>query len=460
MEIKQQIPVVEGHFLLGSLKEVKKDFLAFMARKFVEHGSVLKFYLGRKPVYMISDPELIEQLMVKHKDVFIKAYLPDKPRGLALVLGQGLVTSLGALWKSQRRMIQPIFHRSNIATMSDKISELSSDYVSELKQKDGAVVDMATQLSALTLEIISQTMFGHTAEKLSTRLSSDLETLLDYAQTNLFHPFPLPRFIPTRKNRQFNKARAFLTDSIIEIIEQRKTSGEKHDDLLDVLLQARDEETGVGMSSQQIVDEALTIYSAGHETTATALTWALYMIATHVEVRDKLEAELDSVLQGRSAAVDELQNLPYMRAVLEETMRLYPSIVLLLRRVASNQIVTDHLFQKNSYTLINLYNLHRAPAYWEQPETFRPERFMAENREKIKKYTYLPFGVGQRVCIGNHFAMMEAMLILATLMQAFRFDYASPMAPVPKLAVSLRPAAGMPMRITRRESTNTANYAA
>lgn len=451
MDVNMKTPVLKGHFLLGSIKEVKKDFLLFMAKLFTDYGAVTKFYLGRKPVYLISDPELTNQVMIKHKDVFVKAYDANKPRGLALVMGQGLVTSRGALWKKQRRMIQPIFHRSNIATMADKISELSGELVIQLKQETGhGEIDMASKMSALTLEIISQTMFGQSAEKLSKRLAGDLDAILNYAQGNLFHPFPLPVYIPTKKNRRFNAAKRFLTDSIIEIIEQRKASGIKQNDLLDVLLDARDEESGEGMSSQQIVDEALTIYSAGHETTATALTWALYLITTDDLVRDKLEAEIDEVLQGRTPGVNDLEQLPYTRAVLEETMRIYPSIVLLLRRVDSDLSIDEHLFEKNSYTLVNLYNLHRDPAYWDAPEQFRPERFLGAERDNISKHTYLPFGIGQRVCIGNHFAMMEAMLILTQLIQAFRFEYKSSQPPQARLAISLRPKDGMPLHVSAR----------
>lgn len=452
MEINRQTPVVTGHFLLGSIAEVKKDFLVFMNKLFLDYGTVVKFYLGRKSIYLISDPELTDQVMIKHKDVFVKAYDANKPRGLAMVMGQGLVTSMGSLWKKQRRMIQPIFHRSNIATMSGKITELSDDLVKQLVQKSGkGEVDMAARISALTLEIISQTMFGQSAEKLSSRLAGDLDTILNYSQGNLFHPFPLPLYIPSRKNRRFIKAKRFLTDSIIDIIEHRKSSDERHNDLLDVLLEARDEESGEGMSSQQIVDEALTIYSAGHETTATALTWALYLISTHDMVRLNLESEIDEILQGRMPEMKDLESLPYTRAVLEETLRMYPSIVLLLRKVKSDTIINKIFFKKDSFTLVNLYNLHRDPAYWEEPEKFMPERFLPLQRDKIQKHTYIPFGLGNRVCIGNHFAMMEAMLILTQLMQKLRFEYVQAQPPQAKLAISLRPKDGLPMLLSLRE---------
>jgi len=450
LNITKTIPVAPAHFLLGNMRQIKQDTLGFMSSAFTTHGSIVKIFIGRTPVYLISDPELVSQVMVKNKDVFVKVYNMEKRRGLALVMGNGLVNSKGPLWQRQRRMMQPMFQRGHIASMADEVAAQGKIKIQELLKKSGSTLDMMVEMSDLTLNIIARTMFSNESENLHQLFEHDIEFLLGYAQSNFFHPLPVPQWIPTAKNKRFKASMQKITRAIEEMIQKRHESQRKEGDLLDVLLQARDEETGEAMETQQVVDECFTIFGAGHETTATALTWASYLISQHPDVERRLVAEVDEILKGRTPTIDDLDNLPYTRAVLEESMRFYPSVVSLLRRVERDIIIDDYSFQKNAYSIVNIYNIHHHPDYWQEPIKFRPERFLYGNKETIKRYSYLPFGIGERVCIGNHFAMMEAMILLTQLVQQFHFSYASNTPPQPKLAISLRPLGGMPMKLLAR----------
>ena len=444
------IPVVPGHFLLGCIPEFKKDALGFMKKAFDEHGGVVELRVGRSPLYLISDPDLVKQVMVDNKDIFVKVYDMNRRRGLALVMGNGLVNSKGPVWQRQRRMMQPMFHRKPIAAMAKEMADQGNKMIHHLQQQNMATVDMMTTMSDVTLNIISRTMFSDEFDNLHQLFKSHIDFLLAYSQANFFHPMPLPRWVPSAKNLRFNTAMHKITAAIEEMIEARRNNTSAAGDLLNVLLQAKDDETGEAMSTQQIVDECFTIFGAGHETTATALTWATYLIATHPEVENRLSAELEAVLQGKTPEAEDLENLPYTHAVLEETMRFFPSIVSLLRRLESDIDINGYHFSKDAFSLVNIYNIHHHPDYWDDSETFRPERFLGSEKASNNRYSYIPFGIGERVCIGNHFAMMEAMILLVQLCQHFKFSYMGEKAPKPKLAISLRPQGGMPIKLIAR----------
>jgi len=444
---------VPGHFLVGSLPEFKKDALDFMKNAYAAYGGVVKIDLGPRSFYLISDPELVSPVMIKNKDIFVKVYDMAKPRGLALVMGNGLVNSKGELWQRQRRMMQPLFHRTNIAAMAGEIASHGKKMIQGGIASGSQTVDMMATLSDVTLSIVARTMFSNDSDKLHRLFKNDIEFLLGYAQSNFFHPFPMPRWIPSKRNLRFKNAMRQITTTIKDMIEERRKSVRREGDLLDILLQSRDEETGEAMSIQQIVDECFTIFGAGHETTATALTWAIYLIARHPEVEKRLFAEVNAVLQGRSTpSLDDLDNLPYTRAVLDETMRCFPSVVSLLRLIERDFEIDGYHLRKGVYSLVNIYNLHHHADYWDNPELFQPDRFLGANKEKIKRHSYIPFGIGERVCIGNHFALMEAMILLTQLIQNFHFEYMGAQDPKPRLAISLRPQGGLPMRLIARHS--------
>jgi cytochrome P450 len=441
----------KGSPLLGNMAEVKRDFLGALTRWHQEHGDLVPFRLGPKRFYLINHPALAEEVLVKQQENFIKSYNPKRPRGLMLVLGNGLVTSKGPLWQKQRRMMQPMFARSQIAAMTPIITRAVDELLDEWRQHDATQpLEITAEMMRLTLEIITRTMFSVSVKEEIPRLAPAFDEGLLFAQRNFFNPLALPLWMPTAGNRRFKRAKALLDGTIRNIIKQRQQSNAHHSDLLALLLNSRDEESGEGMSEAQIIDEVLTIFTAGHETTANALSWSFYLLSQHPHVVTKLHNELTAVLNGRAPTFDDLTSLPYTRAVLEESLRLYPPAVSLLRLTANETTLAGHTIPKGALMLANIRNIHRHPKLWPQPHTFDPERFMPENRENIPRLAFMPFGIGPRVCIGNQLALTEGMLVLARIAQHFELKLLENHPVEEQLNITLRPKHGLMMKVKAR----------
>ena len=437
--------------LLGNLSQVKGDFLGTMARWHAEYGDVVKFRLGMRTFFMVSHPELAEEVLIKQQDVFTKIYNPQKPRGLALVLGQGLVTSRGMLWQKQRRTIQPMFHRSQLAGMVPAMNRAADALLADWDARDSdQAIDICGEMMRLTLEVITQTMFSSSVQEALPRLGPALGFVLSFAQNNFFNPLAPPLIVPTRANRRFKQAMSVLHDVIVAIIERRRKDRVARDDLLDLLLHAKDQETGESMDEQQIIDEALTIFSAGHETTANALSWSWYLLAKYPEVRRWMNDEIDSVLQGRMPESTDLNKLPFTRAVLEEAIRLYPPAALIVRSVSKETSLRGFRIPKGTFVLVNVRNIQRHAQLWHDPLCFNPERFLPQQRAVIPRLAYLPFGAGPRVCVGNHLALTEGQLLLARIAQRYELDMLPGHPVEEKLAITLRPKYGLKMHLTKR----------
>ena len=308
--------------LLGHLPEFKKRPLETMAGWWRQYVDALRFRLGPKTFYLFSHPDLTEDILVKQSDRFVKVYNPRRPHGLALVLGNGLVTSSGEVWKRHRRIIQPIFHRSRMAAMANRMAQVGEQRVAAWGNQPDRTIDIAAEMMQLALEVISQTMFSTSMTQHIDRISHALQVSIKYAFDSFSNPLSLPLWVPTARNREFRSVMQFMDGLMYGLLAERRRSGVQHADLLDLLLQARDEETGKGLSDQELRDEALTIFAAGHETTANALAWTWYLLATHPEAKARFHEEVDRVLQGKTPNADDLQQLPYTRAVFDESLRL------------------------------------------------------------------------------------------------------------------------------------------
>ncbi len=315
----------KGRFLFGHLLEFRRHPLETMAAWQRQCGDLVRFKLGPRTFFLLSHPDLAEEVLIHKPDVFDKVYQPNKPTGLALILGNGLLTSTGEAWRKHRRIIQPIFHRGRMALMAQRMIEVGERLLDRWRQQDpDKPVDIASEMMQVTLEIITQTMSSTSVLKDIDTLRPALEVLLRYAFNAMHNPLRMPDWVPTPANREFRRAKAMVDQLMYGMIAERRRSGERHDDLLDTLLHARDEETGAALNDQQLRDEMSTIFSAGHETTANALSWTWYLLASHPEVRVRLQDELARVLDGRPPTGDDLPRLAYTQAVFEETLRLYP----------------------------------------------------------------------------------------------------------------------------------------
>lgn len=434
--------------LLGHLSAFRKHPLEMLTTWWRRHGDALRFRLGRKTLYLFSHPDLAEEVLVKQSDRFVKVYDPQRPTGLALVLGNGLVTSSGEVWKRHRRIIQPIFHRSRMAAMADRMAQVGEQRMASWKDREGDTIDIVAEMMQLALEVISQTMFSTSMAQHIDRISHALQVSIKFAFDSFSNPLFLPLWVPTVRNREFHSVMQFLDGLMYGLLAERRRSGAHHDDLLDLLLQARDEETGEGLNDQELRDEALTIFAAGHETTANALAWTWYLLATHPEARTRFHEEVDRVLQGRTPNADDLSQLPYTRALFDESLRLYPPAPAVQRKAATRTTIGGMSLPEGAFVLVGTYNLHRHPAFWSNPEQFWPERWLNDER-LTSRYAYMPFGAGPRACVGLHFASVEGPLLLALIGRRYDLHLAQEKVE-PHLMVTLRPKGGIRMTIERR----------
>ncbi len=447
MSHKKITPQVKGQFLLGNLREFKADAFQALCHWQRDYGDIVGFKLARQQLYLFSHPRLIEQALIKQSDVFVKMYDAKKPKGLALILGQGLVTSQGDLWRRQRRIMQPVFQRSNLTNMFEQMVTAGQHTLSRWEiLGDNAEVNLADEMMQLTLEVITQTMFSTSVLGDIKKIAPALDTGLRYAAKTVANPLTLPLCIPTPANQKFKHASALLDDVIYGIIAQRRQDPTPKNDLLAMLLKANDAESGEKMTDQQIRDEVITIFSAGHETTANLLTWTLYLLAKHPTVLAKVQGELAS-LQGKVPDEADLQALVYTRAVLNESMRFRPPVGLIMRKVNKETEIDGYTLKANSLVMFSIYNLHHHADFWDKPEEFNPDRFLTAEK---RRYTFMPFGTGERICIGNHFALMESQLLLSMILQKYELQLVSTEEVEIEMAVTLRPKGGIPVRLKPR----------
>jgi cytochrome P450 len=443
------VDVPGGGPLLGHLGAFKKQPLEMLSTWWRQHGDALRFRLGPKTLHLFSHPDLAEEILIQQADRFVKVYDPQRPVGLALVLGNGLVTSSGEVWKRHRRIIQPIFHRSRMAAMADRMAKVGEQRVARWADHGGQPVDISAEMMQLALEVISQTMFTTSMVQHIEQISHALRVSLKYAFDSFHNPLRLPIWVPTARNREFRAVTQFIDGLIYGLISERRRTGATHGDLLNLLLQARDEETGAGLSDQELRDEALTIFAAGHETTANALAWTWYLLATHLEAKARFHEEVDRVLQGRTPTADDLPHLPYTRAVFDESLRLYPPAPAVQRKAATSTTVGGLSLPEGALVLVGTYNLHRHPAFWRDPERFLPERWL-DGERPAARYAYMPFGAGPRACVGIHFASVEGPLLLALIGRRYDLQLAQETV-TPELMVTLRPKGGIRMRLLSRK---------
>jgi cytochrome P450 len=365
-------------------------------------------------------------------------------------LGNGLLTSEGAFWLRQRRLIQPSFSRERIAAYAPTMVELADRASSTWKE--GQTRDIHADMTRLTLEIIARTMFGADVSDQALVVGEAVAELAAALVRRFQSVFRLPPILPTPANLRRKRAARQIDSILYDIIRRRRGSKEAGDDLLGVLIRVCDEEDGSGMTDQQLRDEAITLFLAGHDTTALTLTWGLYLLARHPAVARALETELDDVLGGRAPAASDIPRLRYTDMVVREVMRLYPSAYVVGRAPIGSYELAGYTVPPGGTILMSQWVVHRDPRWYDQPEEFRPERWADDSGRPRPRFSYFPFGGGPRICVGNHFAMMEAVLVLATVARYWRVSIPpgeQPVAPTPQ--ITLRPARPVGLTLHRRQ---------
>lgn len=442
-----------GLLVTGNLFQFRKDPLGFLQKAATEYGDIIPLRFGPRRVYMLTNPEYIKQVLVSKQAYFIKA---KGLRTAKAVVGEGILTSEGKKHVRQRRLMQPAFHRERIADYADTIV----GYAERLAAgwQDGEERNILEDMMEMTLAIITRTMFSiDIYDKSSLHqgihdIGHAIEVGMKYVSRKASSFIDLPETIPTRRNKEWQESSDTLNDVIYSIISERRQSvKQEKGDLLSMLMAARDEDDGTGMTDQQLRDEVMTIFLAGHETTANTLTWIWYLLSQNPEAEQKLWNELDSVLQGRPPKAEDLKHLPYTNHVIWEAMRLYPAAWAVNREVADEVEIGGYNFQPGETVLMSQYVMHRNPKYYDNPDGFVPERFAGDLLKRIPQYAYFPFGGGPRMCIGNNFALMEAGLVVAAIAQKYKLRLAENHPPVvPEPLITLRPKNGIRMTVQAR----------
>jgi cytochrome P450 len=443
-------PGPRGNLLLGSMLDMQRmDMLQFYAQNWRQYGDVVRFRMGPLVQFLVVQPEHIKHILATNNDNYTKGIGMTK---LKILLGNGLFTSEGDFWRRQRRIMQPTFTHKGVVRLANDMSTITKTMLDEWNTpaEQGEHVDVSFEMMRLALNMIAKTTLDIDANQMAATTYQAFTDALEFIITRTITIVDAPLFVPTAQNRRFKRAISTLDNIIYGIIAKRRLQGDNTGDMLSLLLQARDEETGEAMTEQQLRDEVMTIFFAGHETTALTLTWVWYLLSEHPEVEAKLHAELDGVLGGRTPTLEDVTNLAYTRMVVEEAMRLYPPAAMFVRDATGNDALGPYHVPKRSMMVLSPYITHRHPALWNNPEAFDPERFAPEPLKQRHLYAYFPFGAGPRKCIGNHFAMLESQLVLAMVAQRFRLRMVRGQAVKPHFGGTLRPANNLLMRLERR----------
>ncbi len=444
---KKTIPGPKGHWLKGNLREFARDRLGFLTEIARDYGDVVAIRFLHRKIIVVNHPDLVEEVLVTRNRQFIKHFALRIAKN---TMGEGLLTSEGDFWRRQRRLSQPAFHREKVAGHAGVMVDYAERML--LGWSDGQKLDVQDAMMRLTLEIVAKCLFDADVSGDSADASAAMETVLHSFTAKVNAMIRLPDFIPTPNNLRLYRAKDRLDRIIYDIIAARRASKEDRNDLLSMLLQATDpvEEGGSGMTDHQLRDEAMTLFMAGHETTANTLAWIWFLLSTHPEVESKLHAELDEVLPDRPPTFDDLPRLTYTEKVVTETLRLYPTVWLLGREAIEPTEVGGHPVPVGTTVYMSQWVLHRDPRFFEDPLAYRPDRWSDGLAKKIPRYAYFPFGGGPRICIGNSFAMMEATLLLAAIARRFKVRVSHPDKVVPLPTMTLRPVGGIEVVLSRR----------
>jgi cytochrome P450 len=410
-----------------------------------QYGDTYMFQFGEDRSFMTNHPDLIHEILVTKAASFKKDRdLKNTKAGLARFLGNGLLISDGEFWKRQRKLAAPALHTKRIAAYGETMVDYTLNMLDTWD--DGARVDVSHEMSALTMKIVAKSLFDADVSAEVNRVGEALKVVQSVAG-----PPPLvPSWLPTPSELRKRRTRRELDDLIYRFIREWRVKGEDKGDLLSMLLLAEDED-GKHMTDEQARDEIVTLFLAGHETTANSLNWTWVLLSQNPDVEAKLHDELDRVLGDRPPTLADLPNMPYTEWVMKESMRIYPPAWIVGREALEDVEIGEYFIPQGSQVNCLFYFPHHDPRWWDEPEAFRPERFSPENEAGFNKRAYIPFGGGPRVCIGNSFAMMEARLLLATIAQRFTLRLAPGQTVEMNPLITINPLGGLPMTLHQRE---------
>ncbi len=443
--MKTRLKGPKGRFFFGSAADFKRDQLGFYESCAREYGDFVQTRLGPVRMLLVYHPDAIEELLVTRNRDFTKSL---GLRRLRPLVGDGLFLSEGDTWLRQRRLVQPAFHRQRLAGYGDVMTAFTQRHVAGWK--DGSVVDMQAEMMALTQAIVAKTLFDADVSGDAFEAGQAAEVVMRDFGDRLQSLWVLPYWLPTPRNLKSRRAIRHLDALVHRIIEERRASSQDRGDLLSMLVDAQDADDGTRMTGRQVRDEVMTLFLAGHETTAAALSWIWYLLARHPETEARLADELRTALDGRAPATSDLPRLRYADMVVTESMRLYPPAYGLGRQAARATEIAGQPIVRGDIVVVPTYVVQRDARWFEEPTAFRPERWDGDLARRLPRFAYFPFGGGPRQCIGNGFAQMEAVLLLATIAQGFRLSLMPGQRITPTPYVTLRPEPGIRLLVARR----------
>lgn len=432
---------------MGNILDFGRDLNGFLERCAREYGPVVKLRMVHRTAYLIADPELNGYVLLGNYRNFVKHQMFFSR--VRRVFGWGLLSADGEQWRKERRLSAPGFHRERIAgygrIMSDYAAELTAEW------QDGETRDMYVDMRNIAAKVVARALFDEDVAGDVDAISTAMEDLLGGITERMLHPLVAPDWLPTRKVRRYRRAVGRIDRLVERFMDQHREDLEQRGTLLAMLMQARDE-NGEALSDQQIRDDAVTLFIAGHDTTATALSWTLYLLTQHPQWQEELQTLVDEVLEGRPPQAADLPALQKIEWTVRESMRLYPPVSLVARQTVEDCEIGGYPIAAGSLIYISPWAMHRDPRWFEAPEAFRPERWADGLESKLPRHVYMPFSGGPRTCIGDRFAMMEACILLSAFLQKFRFEYAGKKAPKPFASITLIPVGGVPVRLQRRNA--------
>ena len=436
-----ELPGPEGNTIVGNLIDLSNDPLGFLTQC-RDYGDIVPLRLGLTPVCLVVNPDLIEQIL-KDRETFIKS---RGFRVLKTLLGEGLLTAEGESWFWQRRLAQPVFHQKRINSYGATMVEYSDRMLQSWH--DGETHDIHADMMRLTLQIVMKCIFNTDVDTGEAKIIANaLDVAMHWFESKRRQNFLVWEWFPRPENIRYRQAIAQMDEAIYNLIRARRNQTEPTNDLLSMLMAARDEETGQQMDDKLLRDEVATLMLAGHETTANALSWTWMLLAQHPEARQKLNNELQQVLAGRLPTIEDMRNLRYTNQVVKESMRLYPPVAIFGREAVRDCTIGDYEIPQGTTIMISQWVMHRHPKYFTNPEAFEPERWTEEFEKQLPRGVYIPFGDGPRICIGKGFAQMEAVLLLATIAQRFELNLEPDFPIVPQPSITLRPEYGIKVRL-------------
>jgi len=442
---RQLPPGPSWHTAAWNTVKFARQTLSFLQELRERYGDLVTLPTVLGPWTLVFHPDGVRHVVQENHFNYRKGGISNQV--LSLTLGNGLLTNNGESWLHQRRLIQPVFHRQRIAAFGRLMTESALAWIEETNIDAQQPLDLFQEMSGLTLTIVGKALFGTDMLAHKERLFQASSTINHLEAQSLYVPGLLS--LPTPQRRRLYEARTTLYTVVDALIDKRREISTESD-LLTMLLQARDEETGEGMTVSQVRDEVLTLLGAGQETTANALCWTFLLLSQHPDIEARLREEYQQVLGGRAAQMEDLPRLPLTRMVLEESMRLYPPAWAFARYAIAEDEIGGYTIPKGAYVLLFPATTHRHPDFWERPDVFDPERFSPERTAGRHRFAYFPFGGGPRVCIGNQFALTEAQLILATILPRYQFRLLPGANVVPEPLITLRPRGKLLMTIHRQ----------